>query len=76
MTHITKLGATSDLADFQPITMISAMTESLHMILSGQLARVVQVGHMQRGFKQEDGVAANLAILEVVGVAGLDQVSI
>ena len=109
MTLIPKLDDPSDPDNFLLITVTLVLTRGLHKILACHLARVVRIDKMQRGFKPEDGMVANLAImkdliwtakreitplyitfsdlqksfdsvyhraiLEVVGTAGLDEVT-
>ena len=44
--------------------MTSCLTRGLHKILACRLAESVEVDNMQRGFKAEDGVAANLSFIK------------
>ena len=64
MTLIPKNDNPQDLAEFRPIMMTSCLTRGLHKILAHRLAESVEVDNMQRGFKAEDGVAANLSLIK------------
>ena len=50
--------------DFRPITMTSCLTWGLHKILARQLVEVVQVDNVQRRFKAEGRVVANLSLIK------------
>ena len=63
-TLIPKTSNPENPADFQPITMMSVLTRGLHKILARRMFRRVSTDEWQRGFKAEDGVAANLCILK------------
>ena len=51
-------------SDFRPITVSSVVNRGLHKMMARRIQDLVPIGEMQRGFKNEDAVAANLLILQ------------
>ena len=51
-------------SEFRPITITSNLTRGLHKILAKRLGSLIELDVMQRGFRNEDGVAGNLVILK------------
>ena len=66
-TLIPKKDNPLDPADFRPITVGSVLTRGLHKILARRLEGRVPVSVRQKGFKPEEGVSINIAILGEMG---------
>lgn len=63
-TLIPKKDNPTDPSDYRPITVTSVVTRGLHKILARRLAERIPTSSSQKGFKAEDGVSANLLVLE------------
>ena len=63
---IPKEEGTLDPLKFRPITIASVITRCLHKILADRISGMVTDNPRQRGFKQGEGTAENLAILQCV----------
>ena len=51
-------------SDFRPITIMSVLTRGLHKILAKRISRNMPIDIRQKGFKEEEGVGANIMILK------------
>ncbi|XP_071495073.1 uncharacterized protein [Diadema antillarum] len=63
---ITKSSHPEGPSEYMPLTITSVVTRTLHRILAWRVRSAAPVGDYQKGFTDEDGTAANLALFHGV----------